>query len=108
MSKSLNKLKDVKFFNGSFYTKIGEGDSFKLLSSSGNFKQCVIIDVTKEIIYVSLDEFSSELHDDLTKEFNKFLSAKGTNKKLTIKEFLVTNYLNTIKYKVFKRIKLKV
>ena len=84
-----NKLQNVYFYNGYLWAQIKSEDKMKLLNKNSNLKNFIVVHVTKNKIY-SKDEFIEEF-------YNKNNIIK-TNKE-------ILDDLDSLKYKVYKKIK---
>ena len=81
-------LKDVKFFNGKLYYKVNSyKESNKLLNNRNEFKKFIVLDITAGEIF----------HE--TELTEKFQSEDTVD--------ILMNHLNSIKYKVYKEIRIK-
>ena len=83
-----NKLKNVYYFNGYLWTQIKSEDKRSLINKNGHLKNFIVLDITKNIIY-SKDEYIG-IHNKILK---------------TPEEII--NGLDSLRYKVYKKIKLK-
>lgn len=91
---SFKLLKDVKYFDGSLWYQVDWDSRKKLLTNKNKLKQFIVVDVTKDKVY-SKDVFILEnLAED-----NEFVKDVSTER--------VLQALDTIKYKVFKKIKIR-
>ena len=84
-------LRDVKYYNDSFYYRIDCKNKKVLLNKKGHLKKCLIIDVTSNKMYNGKKQFLID-----NSQYNKMTD-----------EELVYNILNNIKFKVFKKIKIR-
>lgn len=83
-----NKLKNVYYFNGYLWTQIKSEDKRSLINKNGHLKNFIVLDITKNIIYTK-DEYIG-IHNKILK---------------TPEEII--NGLDSLRYKVYKKIKLK-
>ncbi len=91
---SFKLLKDVKYFDGSLWYQVDWASRKKLLTNKNKLKQFIVVDVTKDKVY-SKDVFILEN----IAEDNEFVKDVSTER--------VLQALDTIKYKVFKKIKIR-
>ena len=83
-----NKLKNVYYYDGYLWTQIKSEDKMSLINKNGNLKNFIALDITKNIIYTK-DEYIG-IHNKILK---------------TPEEII--NGLDSLRYKVYKKIKLK-
>lgn len=89
----LNQFQQVYFFNGDLYVQIPENLRHKLINNRGLLKHFIAVDVTADIM--------------LTKDqMMDMMFEHGLGGDLEPQLF-VDSVLGSLKYKVFKRIKLK-
>lgn len=86
-----NKLKNVYYFNGNLYYQIKSEDKMSLINKNGNFKNFIVLDITKNKI-MDKDDYIDFFY--IQKNINK------TN-------IEILNDLDSLRYKVYKKIKLK-
>lgn len=86
-----NKLKNVYYYNGYLWTQIKSEDKLLLLNKNGNLKNFIVLDITKNTIFEK-DEYVYNffIKHDLVK----------TNKQ-------IIESLDSLRFKVYKKIKLK-
>ena len=87
-----NKLKNVYYYDGYLWTQIKSEDKMSLINKNSNLKNFIAVDITKNKIYTK-DEFI-----DLFYIKNNIIK---TNKE-------IINDLESLRFKVYKKIKLKV
>jgi hypothetical protein len=83
-----NKLKNVYYYNSTLWYQIKSEDKLTLINKNGNLKNFIVLDITKDKIYTK-DEF-------VQKHFEK-----------NITNLDVVYLLDSLRYKVYKKIKLK-
>lgn len=86
-----NKLKGVYYFNGNLYYQIKSEDKMSLINKNGNFKNFIVLDITKNKI-MDKDDYIDFFY--IQKNINK------TN-------IEILNDLDSLRFKVYKKIKLK-
>lgn len=87
-----NKLKNVYYYDGYLWTQIKSEDKMSLINKNSNLKNFIAVDITKNKIYTK-DEFI-----DLFYIKNNIIK---TNKE-------IINDLESLRFKVYKKIKLKI
>lgn len=85
-----NKLKNVYYYNSALWHQIKSEDKLSLINKNGNLKNFIVLDITKDIIYTK-DSF-----------INNFYKEDHIKNNLEI-----VNELDSLRYKVYKKIKLK-
>ena len=95
MSKceAINQFKSVYFFGGDLYIKIYDDQRHKLLNKNNNLKSFVVVDITSNVIY-NIDQFLSLFYTEEQIKKNDY-NAKE----------IIDMTLDSLKYKVFKKIK---
>lgn len=87
-----NKLKNVYYYDGYLWTQIKSEDKMSLINKNSNLKNFIAVDIAKNKIYTK-DEFI-----DLFYIKNNIIK---TNKE-------IINDLESLRFKVYKKIKLKI
>lgn len=87
-----NKLKNVYYYDGYLWAQIKSEDKMSLINKNSNLKDFIAVDITKNKIYTK-DEFI-----DLFYIKNNIIK---TNKE-------IINDLESLRFKVYKQIKLKI
>jgi hypothetical protein len=96
---NVEQMKGVYYYNNAIYYNINQKNKHILLNKKGkHLKKCLIIDVTQK----KTDSTQKEIFYG-KKDFLETFKEYG---KVSNEEF-VHNILNTIKFKVYKKIKLK-
>lgn len=90
MSHQIKLLQEVSYFNGNLWYQIKWDNKRKLVNNKNKLKSFIVVDVTKEKIYTR-DEFIRDY----------FLNKED------VSAVDVLTALDNIKYKVFKKIRLK-
>lgn len=82
-------LKAVYYFDGGLYYQVNSNSKSKLLNKKNEFKNFIVLDVTKSKIYTK-DEFlvEFELYD--------------------VSKYTVLEFLDSLKFKVYRKIKLNI
>lgn len=86
-----NKLKNVFYYNGYLWTQIKSEDKMSLLNKNGNLKNFIALDITKNIIYTK---------EEYIEVFYKQNNILKTNIEIIYD-------LESLRFKVYKKIKLK-
>lgn len=87
-----NKLKNVYYYDGYLWTQIKSEDKMSLINKNSNLKNFIVVDITKNKIYTK---------DDFIEIFYIKNNIVKTNKE-------IINDLESLRFKVYKKIKLKV
>jgi hypothetical protein len=82
-------FRDVKYYNNSLYYKIDKYNKEVLLNKKRHLKKCIIIDVTTNKVYNGVKEWKKDFPIP----------------KHTTDEEIVNIFLEKIKFKVYKKIK---
>jgi hypothetical protein len=86
-----NKLKNVYYFNGNLYYQIKSEDKMSLLNKNGNFKNFIVLDITKNKI-MDKDEYIDFFY---------------IQKNIIKTNIEILHDLDSLRFKVYKKIKLK-
>lgn len=89
MNEKISLLKNVYYFDGNLWYQVDCKSRNKLVNNNGELKTFIVIDVTQEIVYTKEQYLEKYFPDSIPQS----------------KEVL--QKLNTLKFKVFKLIKLK-
>lgn len=87
-----NKLKNVYYYDGYLWTQVKAEDKTTLINKNSNLKNFIVVDITKNKIYTK---------DDFIEIFYIKNNIVKTNKE-------IISDLESLRFKVYKKIKLKV
>lgn len=87
-----NKLKNVYYYDGYLWTQVKAEDKTTLINKNSNLKNFIAVDITKNKIYTK---------DDFIEIFYIKNNIVKTNKE-------IISDLESLRFKVYKKIKLKV
>lgn len=91
MCNVVNKLKNVYYFDGSLYYQIKSEDKLTLINKNGNFKNFIVLDITKNKIFNKDD-------------YIDFFYIQNDIQKTNVE---ILHDLDSLRFKVYKKIKLK-
>ena len=92
MCSKQNKLKNVYYYDGYLWTQVKAEDKTTLINKNSNLKNFIVVDITKNKIYTK---------DDFIEIFYIKNNIVKTNKE-------IISDLESLRFKVYKKIKLKV
>lgn len=91
MCNVFNKLKSVYYFDGSLYYQVKSEDKLTLINKNGNFKNFIVLDITKNKIFNKDD-------------YIDFFYIQNDIQKTNVE---ILHDLDSLRFKVYKKIKLK-